>query len=153
MNALIARRQLVTEGTLIPADSAIHTFISISATFLTGGNRLSLGMYTFACWHGVPNLIELLRDFQEALKVTSEVKKRFSEQYDDLISRGDRLIRESAEAGVTSMRAHVEVDTIVGDTCLKAGLALKEKWKEICDIQICSEQHRSHSEVTDNSVR
>ena len=47
------------------------------------------------------------------------------------------MVRESVEAGVTVLRAHIESDATVKDVCLKAGLFLKEKWKGICDIQIC----------------
>jgi len=46
-------------------------------------------------------------DFAEALKLTSEAKKRFEE--DDLMTRGKWLIQESITAGVTHMRAFVEV--------------------------------------------
>lgn len=46
-------------------------------------------------------------DFAEALELTSEAKKRFEE--DDLMTRGKWLIQESIAAGVTHMRAFVEV--------------------------------------------
>ena len=52
--------------------------------------------------------LEIVRgDFAEALELTSEAKKRFEE--DDLITRGRWLIQESIAAGVTHMRAFVEV--------------------------------------------
>jgi len=52
--------------------------------------------------------LELLKGgFLEALDLTSEAKKRFEE--DDLITRGRWLIQESIAAGVTHMRAFVEV--------------------------------------------
>ena len=79
----------------------------------------------------------IVSDFKEALTVTTDVKKQIKDNYDDLFARGDRLIRESVEAGVTVMRAHVECDSTVGDVCLKAGLALKEKWNKTCAIQLC----------------
>jgi cytosine/adenosine deaminase-related metal-dependent hydrolase len=70
------------------------------------------------------------------MKVTAEAKKTFPFDPDDLYARGARVIRESLECGVTSMRAHVEVDTIVGFACLDVAQALQNEYKTICDIQI-----------------
>ena len=84
------------------------------------------------------------RDFPEALRVTSLVKSSFSTHSpdageEDLYARGDRLIRESVEAGVTTMRAHVEVDETVHYACLDAGLRLRKLFRDICHIQIAGE--------------
>jgi cytosine/adenosine deaminase-related metal-dependent hydrolase len=77
-------------------------------------------------------------DFNEALKLVTSAKKEYT--YNDLVERGRRLILESVEAGVTCMRAHVEVDPTVGRMCLEAGLALKKEFgdegKGLCDIQL-----------------
>ncbi|KLO12194.1 Metallo-dependent hydrolase [Schizopora paradoxa] len=75
-------------------------------------------------------------DFAEALRVTSAVKAGFVERTDDLYARGRRLIQESVASGVTSMRAHVEVDAIVGSACLEVGLRLSEEFKDVCDVEI-----------------
>lgn len=76
--------------------------------------------------------------FSEALELTNFSKQDYTEY--DLIERGRRLILESVQAGVTSMRAHVEVDKLVYRKCLDAGLALKKEFgpqgRGICDIQI-----------------
>jgi len=53
------------------------------------------------------------------------------------MERGADLIEESIGFGVTAMRAFVEVDHTVGMKCLEAGLALKERFKDRCYIQIC----------------
>lgn len=74
-------------------------------------------------------------DFGEAMSLTSHAKSRFEE--DDLLRRGRRLIEESIEAGVTAMRAFVEVDTIVEMKCVDAGLQLKNEFEGRCDVQIC----------------
>lgn len=68
--------------------------------------------------------------------VTAKAKESFQTNKDDLRCRGTRLIEESVENGVTSMRAHVEVDTIVGFSCLEVALELKARYKDICDVQI-----------------
>ncbi|KAK0201717.1 Metallo-dependent hydrolase [Desarmillaria ectypa] len=48
----------------------------------------------------------------------------------------DAFIRESIECGVTSMRAHVEVDSIVGLSCLTAAVRLRNEFKTTCNVQI-----------------
>jgi cytosine/adenosine deaminase-related metal-dependent hydrolase len=75
-------------------------------------------------------------DFQEAMEMTNKAKSRFEEA--DLLKRGRQLINESIQYGVTAMRAFVEVDGVVHMKCLKAGLMLKDEYKEKCDIQICA---------------
>ncbi|KIJ62731.1 hypothetical protein HYDPIDRAFT_114421 [Hydnomerulius pinastri MD-312] len=72
----------------------------------------------------------------EALRVTNKAKAGFPERQPDLYARATRLIRESVEAGVTVMRAYVEIDTAVHMVCLDIGLKLKSEWKGVCDIQI-----------------
>lgn len=72
--------------------------------------------------------------FQEALSSTTEAKKKFHPA--DLLARGSRLIEQSIAHGVTAMRAHVEVDTVVKHICLEAALRLKERYQDRCDIQV-----------------
>ena len=74
-------------------------------------------------------------DFPEALELTSTAKARF--EHDDLVTRGAWLIKESIAAGVTHIRAFVEVDTTVKFKCLDAGLELKQYFSSFCEIQIC----------------
>ena len=76
------------------------------------------------------------RDFREALSVTDKAKARFSQDESAVLRRGHELIRRSVECGVTSMRAHVEVDTTVKNTCVDVGLRLREQFKDQCDVQI-----------------
>lgn len=63
-------------------------------------------------------------------------KAEFPHRIDDLYARGARIIRESVEYGVTAMRAHVEVDTLVGFACLEAAQKLQGDYRTQCDIQI-----------------
>ncbi|PPR07781.1 hypothetical protein CVT26_014966 [Gymnopilus dilepis] len=80
---------------------------------------------------------ELVRgDFPEAMEVTRTAKAGFPNRLEDLYNRGARLIRESVLCGVTAMRAHVEVDTSVGFSCLDAGLKLQGDYRKQCDVQI-----------------
>lgn len=77
-------------------------------------------------------------DFKEAMDLTSKAKAEFEEW--DLMERGERLIEESVEAGVTHMRAFVEVDAGVGMKCVDAAVKLKRKYEQDgrCVIQICA---------------
>jgi len=75
-------------------------------------------------------------DFAEAMELTTKAKARFSKT--DLLRRGRQLITESIQAGVTVMRAFVEVDGDVMFKCLDAGLALKREFARRCDLQICA---------------
>ncbi|PNS14999.1 hypothetical protein CAC42_2228 [Sphaceloma murrayae] len=76
--------------------------------------------------------------FSEAMALTGQAKQNF--EMDDLLVRGSRLIRESVLAGVTHLRAFVEVDEIVGLKCLRAGAALKRQFEDdgVCHIQLCA---------------
>ncbi|MCJ1272657.1 hypothetical protein MMC21_000444 [Puttea exsequens] len=73
--------------------------------------------------------------FAEAMALTSAAKARF--ETDDLVRRGKWLIAESIAAGVTHMRAFVEVDHVVGMKCLEAAAKLKGFFWGACEVQIC----------------
>ncbi|KAJ7675862.1 hypothetical protein DFH06DRAFT_1170790 [Mycena polygramma] len=75
-------------------------------------------------------------DFLEALRVTNHAKASFDP--DDLYRRGYKLIRDSLECGVTSTRAHVEIDTTVRFSCLEVGLKLSKVFRDICDVQVAA---------------
>jgi len=72
--------------------------------------------------------------FHEALSFTAAAKKQFT--LPDLIKRGEWLLAESVSAGVTAMRAFVEVDHVVKLTCVEAAVTLKKQWSENCEVQI-----------------
>ena len=81
-------------------------------------------------------LFASVSSLREALQVTNQAKARFPDRVGDLYARATRLVRQSVEAGVTQMRAYVEIDMTVGMACLDAGLKVKSEWKGVCDIQI-----------------
>jgi cytosine/adenosine deaminase-related metal-dependent hydrolase len=90
-------------------------------------------------------LNRVVSDFQEALETTAEAKSNFAANRSDLLARGERLIRESVQCGVTSIRAHVEVDSTVNDACLDTALSLKSSFRDVCDIQIAGSCTSNHS--------
>ncbi|KIJ51873.1 hypothetical protein M422DRAFT_58789 [Sphaerobolus stellatus SS14] len=71
-------------------------------------------------------------NFKEAMVVTSKAKESYTSA--DLFERGRKLILESVKYGVTAIRAHVEVDRIVGFKCVEVGLKLREDFSHICDV-------------------
>ncbi|KAF2480127.1 hypothetical protein BDY17DRAFT_303272 [Neohortaea acidophila] len=77
-------------------------------------------------------------DFNEAMVLTGKAKAQFTA--DDLLERGQRVVDESVEAGVSHMRAFVEVDAVVGNACLDAGVELKRKAETEgrCHVQLCA---------------
>ena len=70
--------------------------------------------------------------------MTKLAKAGFRADLEDLYNRGARIIRESVQYGVTSMRAHVEVDTSVEFACLEAAQRLQRDYRTQCDVQIAS---------------
>jgi len=72
--------------------------------------------------------------FSEAMRKTQQAKVDF--RAEDLLSRGRHLIRASISHGVTTMRAHVEVDPAVDLLCLDAGMMLKAEFQDSCDIRL-----------------
>lgn len=86
----------------------------------------------------LPNYADLaLEDgsFSEALSKISTAKTRYTAA--DLVHRGSQLIAESVRAGVTSMRAFVEVDHATQHRCVEAGVELKKKFADQCYVQLC----------------
>lgn len=91
--------------------------VLLEARLLNGGSRVLLPSLCHPHIHldkcfllSHPKYVDLeivKGDFAEALGLTSEAKKRFEE--DDLMTRGRWLVQESIAAGVTHMRAFVEV--------------------------------------------
>ena len=73
--------------------------------------------------------------FAEAMTLTSRAKSNFT--HEDLLERGQRLLDESIQAGVTHIRAFVEIDAVVDTKCLEAGMQLKRQVERQCTVQLC----------------
>ena len=117
-----AKGQLHVQGALL-APSLCHPHVHLDKAFLLSHpkySHLQIEKGTFA----------------EAMGLTSMAKAEFDIQ--DLLERGGRLLNESVNAGVTHMRAFVEVDQIVDYKCLEAGQQIKETYKEQCDVRLCA---------------
>ncbi|KAF7587431.1 hypothetical protein BBP40_007227, partial [Aspergillus hancockii] len=104
--------------------------------------------------HNTPNNTHLHPKegtFPEALSLTTRAKSTFTTR--DLHARGDQLLADSLSAGVTALRAFVEIDHTVHHTCLTTALTLKTQWAESIALQIVafaqdplfSSQHESQN--------
>jgi cytosine/adenosine deaminase-related metal-dependent hydrolase len=136
----------IEDGTISSIDAHDSKLATRSLDVLVGENRLIAPSLCHAHIHldkcfllQDPKFSDLQiesGDFKEAMEMTGEAKSRFEEE--DLLRRGGQLIEESIQHGVTAMRAFVEVDGVVGLKCLHAGLMLKGKHKDRCEVQICA---------------
>ena len=71
---------------------------------------------------------------QEAIAVTAEIKPTFTAE--DVRARADKTLRMIIKNGVTHLRTHSEFDPAGGFTGFKVVLELKEKYKDVIDIQV-----------------
>jgi cytosine deaminase len=78
-----------------------------------------------------PRAPSTLRD---AIAITAALKRSFT--YEDIYARAETVVRWAVRHGVTWMRAHVEVDPIVGLTGIRALCALRNAYRDLVDIQL-----------------
>jgi cytosine/creatinine deaminase len=72
----------------------------------------------------------------EAIRLTGQAKRGLT--VDDIAARARRVLDLAVPAGTTAMRAHVEVDPIVGLAGMEAMLLLKREYASAIDIQLCA---------------
>jgi cytosine deaminase len=73
---------------------------------------------------------------EEAIRVTGEAKRGFT--VEDIRERARRVLDMAVRNGTTAMRAHVEVDPIVGLRGLEAMLPLRREYAPAIDVQLCA---------------
>ncbi len=76
------------------------------------------------------------RSAAEAIRLVGEAKRRFT--IDDIRARARRVLDLAVAAGTTAMRAHVEVDPIVGLAGMEAMLPLKAEYAPAVQLQLCA---------------
>lgn len=86
----------------------------------------------------------------DAIAMTSDLKSTFTPA--DIRERSLRLIRAALACGVTTLRAHVEVDDVLGLTAMETVLSLREELQGLVDLQIVAfpqdgltSQRRAHA--------
>ena len=72
----------------------------------------------------------------EAIRLTGQAKRGFTTA--DIVARARRVLDMAVAAGTTAMRAHVEVDPIIGLAGMEAMLALEREYAPAVDIQLCA---------------
>ena len=72
----------------------------------------------------------------QAIRLTGLAKREFTA--DDIGARARRVLDLAVAAGTTAMRAHVEVDPIVGLMGMEAMLTLKREYAPAVDLQLCA---------------
>lgn len=72
----------------------------------------------------------------DAIRVTAEAKRHFT--IGEIRSRARRVLELAIAAGTTAMRAHVEVDPVVGLASTEAVLPLKQEYAAALDLQVCA---------------
>jgi cytosine deaminase len=72
----------------------------------------------------------------DAIRLTGQAKRGFT--VGDIGARARRVLDLAVAAGTTTMRAHVEVDPIVGLNGLDAMLHLKREYAPAIDLQLCA---------------
>jgi cytosine deaminase len=72
----------------------------------------------------------------EAIRLVGEAKRRFTA--DDIRQRARRVLDLAVAAGTTAMRAHVEVDPVVGLMGLETMLPLRAEYAPALELQLCA---------------
>lgn len=70
----------------------------------------------------------------QAIPSATRVKERFTES--DIVDRAGRALTSSVIAGTTAVRAFADVDTTGGLLAVKSMLRVKERFKNILDMQV-----------------
>ncbi|MDY2777749.1 MAG: amidohydrolase family protein [Collinsella sp.] len=79
----------------------------------------------------LPNKSGTLR---EAIEVTAKLKPTFTKE--DIVERATRAMRALVERGTTYIRTHAEFDPAQGFTGFETVMELREKYRDIMDIQV-----------------
>lgn len=69
-----------------------------------------------------------------AIPAATRVKKRFTEA--NIFERASKALSASVSAGVTAVRAFADVDSVGGLTSVKSLLRVKERFREVVDLQV-----------------
>lgn len=70
----------------------------------------------------------------EAIEILWEKKRSYT--VEDIVDRAGEVVRRAVLNGTLGMRTHVDVDTIGGLKPLEGVLALRERYRDLMDIQI-----------------
>lgn len=85
------------------------------------------------------NIVDVVRPnisgtLQEAIEIIWDKKANYTDE--DIVERSEEVIKMAISNGTLKMRTHVDVDTIVGLKALSGIVKLKDKYKDVVDLQI-----------------
>lgn len=85
------------------------------------------------------NILDVVRPNEsgtltEAIEIIWEKKRRYS--VEDIVNRASSVIEKAIKNGTLFMRTHVDIDTIGGTKPLEGIIALREKYKDVIELQI-----------------
>ncbi len=70
----------------------------------------------------------------EAIEIIWDKKRSYT--VEDIVARGEDVVRRAVRNGTLFLRTHVDVDTIGGLMPLRGVAALRDKYRDVVDIQI-----------------
>ena len=73
---------------------------------------------------------------QQAIAVTAALKRGFTRA--DILGRAERTLRLALRHGTLAARVHAEVDPVLGLTSLEAALELRQRWRDLVEIQVAA---------------
>lgn len=85
------------------------------------------------------NIVDVVRPnisgtLKEAIEIIWDKKANYTKE--DIVKRSEEVIKMAVSNGTLKIRTHVDVDTIGGLKPLRGIVSLKDKYKDIVDIQI-----------------
>jgi cytosine deaminase len=129
---------LIRDGRIFAYGSALREAGS-DAERIGGGGRLLAPAFVEAHLHVEKALLldrlpGEVRSVGEAIAATAALKRGFTR--DDMRARAEQLLRMARRHGTLYVRAHVEVDPILGLSALEVALDLRERLKGLMTLQI-----------------
>jgi len=119
---------------------AIEAGLSGNAEIIDMGGRLAVPGFVESHIHLdkaciLDRCISKEGTLQEAIREVSKAKKAFT--IEDIRARAIRTLEKSILQGTTRMRAHLEVDPVIGTKSIEAVLPLVKEYAWAIDLEIC----------------
>jgi cytosine deaminase len=138
VDVLLRDGRIVSAG---PADPSGSTTAEgrTDAERITGGGRLLAPAFVEAHLHLEKALLldrlpDDVRSVQEAIAATAALKRSFTRE--DMLQRSERVLRMALRHGTLAVRAHAEVDPILGLSALETALELRERYAGLLTLQV-----------------
>jgi cytosine deaminase len=129
---------LIRDGRIFAYGSAVRE-AEPGAERIGGGSRLLAPAFVEAHLHVEKALLldrlpDEVRSVGEAIAATAALKRGFTR--DDMRARAEQLLRMARRHGTLYVRAHVEVDPILGLSALEVALDLRDRLTGLMTLQV-----------------